>query len=79
MIRFNEDGKEWGYLDKDGKVVIPEQFYSAGAFAGGIAVVAKVPFLPKTITGSSSDQSPFAIQRVDFWLKTKNVSKTKNM
>jgi hypothetical protein len=39
LIRFSEDGKEWGYLDKDGKVVIPEQFFPAGNFAGGIAVV----------------------------------------
>ncbi|MBQ2541560.1 MAG: WG repeat-containing protein [Paludibacteraceae bacterium] len=39
LIWFSEDGKEWGYLDKDGKVVIPEQFAGAYSFAGGIAVV----------------------------------------
>jgi hypothetical protein len=39
LILFSEDGKEYGYLDKDGKVVIPEQFAGAYSFAGGIAVV----------------------------------------
>ena len=39
LISFSEDGKEYGYLDKDGKVVIPEQFLYAYSFAGGIAVV----------------------------------------
>ncbi|MBQ2540096.1 MAG: WG repeat-containing protein, partial [Paludibacteraceae bacterium] len=39
LIRFTEDGKEYGYLDKDGKVVIQEQFSEADNFAGGIAVV----------------------------------------
>ncbi|MBQ2540312.1 MAG: WG repeat-containing protein [Paludibacteraceae bacterium] len=41
LISFSEDGKEYGYLDKDGKVVIQEQFYNAENFAGGIAVVAE--------------------------------------
>ena len=41
LIWFSEDGKEIGYLDKDGKVVIQEQFYNAENFAGGIAVVAE--------------------------------------
>ncbi|MBQ2541326.1 MAG: WG repeat-containing protein, partial [Paludibacteraceae bacterium] len=40
LIWFSEDDKEYGYLDKDGKVVIPEQFAGAAAFADGIAVVA---------------------------------------
>ena len=39
LIWFSEDGKEYGYLDKDGKVAIPEQFYDAFSFAGGIAGV----------------------------------------
>ena len=39
LICFSEDGKEFGYMDKDGKVVIPEQFFGAEDFADGIAVV----------------------------------------
>ena len=39
LIWFSEDGKEYGYLDKDGKVVIPEQFDLTYNFADGIAVV----------------------------------------
>ena len=32
-----EKGKKWGYIDRDGKVVVPPEFDYAGPFGSGLA------------------------------------------
>ena len=68
MTSTEEDG--WGYMNKEGKIVIPQVFYNANEFSEGLAIiktdnlhpspkVTKVKTSPNGVQYSTADMSEF--------------------